>query len=109
MLWNARPRLGGHGEMRVVHRVREGRLAAEEFELHTNGAFASKGRVPAWVAQVAAECDGSLTWGERFQILREEGRIPPGVVREEFARVLAMLVSTGFLAVSRQSLVFDES
>jgi SAM-dependent methyltransferase len=109
MLWNSRPSLGAHGEMRVLHRVRNGRLAAEEFELHTNGAFASKGKVPVWVAQVAAECDGSRTWGERFENLREEGRIPPGVNREEFARVLAMLVSTGFLQVSRQSLDFDES
>jgi SAM-dependent methyltransferase len=109
ILWNLRPRLGAHGEMRVVHRVRNGRLAAEEFELHTDGAFASKGKVPAWVAQVAAECDGSLTWGERFEHLRAEGRIPPGVVPGEFTRVLAMLVSTGFLAVSRDSLVFDES
>lgn len=107
--WNLRPRLGADGEMRTVHRVRNGRLTGEEFELHTNGAFASKGRVPTWVAQVVAECDGSLTWGERFERLREEGSLPTGVGREEFVRVLAMLISTGFLEVPRESFVFDEA
>jgi SAM-dependent methyltransferase len=108
-LWNLRPRLGADGEMRTVHRVRDGRLTGEEFELHTNGAFASKGRVPAWVAHVVAECDGSVTWGERFERLQKEGSIPAGVGREEFARVLAMLISTGFLEVSRESFVFNEA
>ena len=107
-LWNLRPRLGADGEMRTIHRVRDGQLIGEEFELHTNGAFASKGKVPDWVAQVVAECDGSLTWAERFERLHEEGRIPAGVGREEFGRVLTMLVCTGFLEVSRESLVFNE-
>jgi SAM-dependent methyltransferase len=106
-LWTLRPRLGADGEMRTIHRVRDGRLIGEEFELHTNGAFASKGKVPGWVAQVVAECDGSLTWGERFERLREEGRIPAGMGGDEFVRVLVMLVSTGFLEVSRESLVFN--
>jgi SAM-dependent methyltransferase len=108
-LWSLRPRLGADAEMRTIHRVRDGRLTGEEFELHTNGAFASKGKVPAWVAQVVAACDGSLTWGERLERSHEEGGIPAGVGREEFGRVLSMLVSTGFLEVSRESLAFNEA
>ncbi len=99
MLWNARPRLGEHCELNVGHRVREGRFRAEEFELRTGGAFISKGKTPAWVAQIVAECDGSMTWKERFESLRAEGRLPAGVVADEFARVLTVLVSTGVLEI----------
>ncbi len=100
MVWNARPRLGVHCELMVVHRVREGRLVAEDFELHTKGPFSSKGKTPAWVAQLVAECDGSVTWGERFEGLQSAGRIPPSVTREEFSHVLSVLISTGVLEVA---------
>ncbi len=98
-LWNARPSLGVHCELVVTHRVQERRLVAAEFELHTNGPFASKGKTPAWIAQLVAECDGSQTWGERFQGLKSAGRIPPEVAREDFARILTVLVSTGVLEI----------
>jgi SAM-dependent methyltransferase len=100
MLLGARPRLGRHFELAVTHRVRDGRLAPEEFELRTAGPYVSKGRTPAWAAQVVAECDGSRTWGERFQSLQSAGRIPPGLTREEFARMLTVLVSTGALEIA---------
>ena len=99
MLWNARPSLGVHCELVVTHRVQERRLVAAEFELHTNGPFASKGKTPAWIAQLVAECDGSQTWGERFEGLKSAGRIPPEVAREDFARILTVLVSTGVLEI----------
>jgi SAM-dependent methyltransferase len=100
MLLESRPRLGKHCELAVTHRVRDGRLTPEEFELRTAGPYVSKGRTPAWGAQVVAECDGSQTWGERFQSLQSAGRIPPGVTREEFARMLTVLVSTGALEIA---------
>jgi SAM-dependent methyltransferase len=101
MLWNARPRLGVHCELHTTHRVRNGRLAPEDFELQTTGPFLSKGKTPPWVAQMVAECDGSQTWGERFDKLTAAKRIPPGVTPEDFARMLAVLVSTGVLDLSQ--------
>jgi hypothetical protein len=109
MLWNARPRLGVHCELHVAHRVRQGRLVAEEFELQTHGPFTSKGKTPPWVAKIVTECDGSYTWGERFQKMQAEKRIPPEVGRKEFAHILAVLVSTGVLEVSENSVVFNGS
>jgi methylase of polypeptide subunit release factors len=99
MLWNARPALGAHCELVVHHRVRDGKLAAEDFELRTAGPFASRGRTPAWAAEIVAECDGTRTWGERCEKRQAEGGIPPGVTRDEFTRMLAILVSTGVLKV----------
>jgi SAM-dependent methyltransferase len=99
MLWRARPALGAHCELLVVHRVRDGRLVAEDFELRTDGPFASRGKTPVWAAEIVMECDGSLTWGERCEKLQAEGRIPPGVTRDELVRMLAILVSTGVLKV----------
>ncbi len=99
MLWRARPVLGAHCELVVLHRVRDGRLVAEDFELRTDGPFASRGKTPAWAAEIVTECDGTLTWGERCEKRQAEGRIPAGVTRDEFARMLAILVSTGVLKV----------
>jgi SAM-dependent methyltransferase len=99
MLWKARPVLGPDCELVVVHRVRDGRMAAEDFELCTDGAFASRGRTPGWAAEMVMECDGKVTWGEHCEKRQAQGRIPPGVTREEFARMLAILVSTGVLKV----------
>jgi hypothetical protein len=107
MLWNARPRLGVHCELHVGHRVRGGRFFPEEFELHTTGPFPSKGKTPAWVAELVRQCDGSLTWGERFQKLQSEGQIPSGLERDDFVHILAVLVSTGVLEVSENSVVFN--
>ena len=109
MLWNARPRLGVHCELHVAHRVREGRLVAEEFEFQTHGPFTSKGKTPPWIARIVTECDGTYTWGERYQKLLAEGRIPPEVGRKYFTGILAALVSTGVLEVSENSVVFHES
>lgn len=108
ILWNARPRLGVHCELLVIHRVREGRLAAEDFELRTAGPFVSKGKTPPWVPPLVAECDGSVTWQERFNALRSQGRIPPSIVPEEFARMLGVLVSTGVLEIAGENFVFGE-
>jgi SAM-dependent methyltransferase len=108
MLWKTRPKLGAHCELHVAHRVRGGRLMAEEFVLQTNGPFVSKGKTPAWVAQLVTQCDGSKSWGERFGNLQAEGRVPAGLTREDFVNILSVLVSTGVLEVSENSVVFDE-
>jgi hypothetical protein len=109
LLWNARPNLGAHFELIVRHRVREGRLIPDQFELRTDGPFLSQGKAPGWAHAVLTNCDGTRTWGDCFEKCRSEGSIPPGISREEFARMLIVLVSTGALEVSKEGVGFHEA
>lgn len=104
-----RPRLGRRCRMVVTNSVRDGRFVPDEYELQTSGKFVSKGKTPAWVAALVAECNGSLTWealGERSQ---SQGRLPIVIAREDYARMLAVLISNGVLEASEESFVFDEA
>lgn len=109
MLWNARPVLSAHCEFIVTHRVREGRLTPEQFELRTNGPFRSQGKAPGWVQAIFLNCDGKSTWGDCFEKCKSEGAISPAISQEEFARMLIVLVSTGALEVSKESFGFHRA
>lgn len=102
-----RPRLGSRCRMVVTHAVRESRLAPEEFELQTSGRIVSKGKTPAWMAALLSECSGSLTWEEQRKKFLSQGRLTIEIVREDYARMLAVLVSNGVLEVPEESFVFD--
>ncbi len=104
-----RPRLGRHCRMMVTHSVQDGRLVPEEYELKTSGKFVSRGKAPAWVAALVAECNGSSTWEAIGEEMKSQGRLPSDIAREDYARVLAVLVSNGVLEASEESFVFDQS
>ena len=104
-----RPRLGSGCRMTVTHSVRDGRFVPEEYELQTLGRFVSKGKTPAWVAGLIAECNGSLTWEALGEVLKSQGRLPADIAPADYARMLAVLVSNGVLEASQESFVFDDS
>jgi SAM-dependent methyltransferase len=107
-LMGVRPRLEAHAELIVKHRVQAGRLPAE-FELTGGGAFLSKGKMPAWIAQIIAECDGSRTWSEEFDRFCTNNPTSTDVRLEDFAHILAVLVSTGVFEIPEEIFGFDTS
>jgi SAM-dependent methyltransferase len=97
MVLNTRPVLLPKVELHVTHRVRGGRLAAEEYEFKVPGVFKTSGKTSPWMAQTIAACDGSATWREHFERLLAAGAIPSHAKPEEFARMLHPLVANGVL------------
>ena len=88
MLLESRPAISPFCELRIVHRVREGKFAAQEFTLESLQPFDSTLQCPGWLAQIVAECDGVRTWRELFAWAQEAGIVAPEESAEEFAQVL---------------------
>ncbi len=100
MLLESRPAISPSCELRIVHRVREGKFAAQEFTLESLQPFDSTLQCPGWLAQIVAECHGVKTWRELFVWAQESGIVAPEESAEEFAQVLRTLVSAGILRLA---------
>jgi SAM-dependent methyltransferase len=98
-LLDARPTISPFCELRIVHRVHEGRFAGEEFTLRSTKPFESSVRCSGWLAQIVSECDGVKTWREHFSTVQEAGAAAPEETAEDFALVLRTFVSAGVLQV----------
>jgi hypothetical protein len=97
LLLDSRPSISPFCELRVGHRVHDGRFAAEEFTLQTSRPFDSTLQCQGWLAQIVSECDGVKTWREHFAAAREAGIVDSEDSEAEFAQVLRPLVSAGIL------------
>jgi SAM-dependent methyltransferase len=97
MLLASRPEISPFCELHIVHRVREGRFAGEEFTLQAPKPFDSTMQCQGWLAQIVSECDGVKSWREHFAWARQAGIAAAGDTAEDFAEVLRTLVSAGIL------------
>jgi SAM-dependent methyltransferase len=100
MLLESRPAISPFCELRIVHRVREGRFAGEGFTLESAQPFDSTVQCQGWLAQIVSECDGVKTWREHYAGAQEAGIVAPGDTAEDFAQVLRSLVSAGILRLA---------
>jgi methylase of polypeptide subunit release factors len=91
----ARPSL----ELRVVHRMKEGELLPEHLALHTEDPFAMDCQVDPWVAFLIPMCDGQATVRQLWERCKARNFIHPEDPAEEFARLIGVLISGGFLEV----------
>jgi len=77
-------------------KIKDGRLAWNEFHIRTQSPFSSSFRCEEWVAHLIAECDGS-TWKENYERARYRGLISEKVGLREFSGLLTLLVTLGIL------------
>jgi hypothetical protein len=99
-----RPFLSPHAEMTVLHRVRDGQLVPEVFSLRSSGPFEAECVLEAWLAQIAARCDGVSRWREHFEKAKGDGMVPEAATEEEFLEVLEPLVSNGLVWIAERPL-----
>ena len=78
MLLESRPTISPFCELHIVHRVREGRFAGEEFTLEAAQPFDARVRCHGWLAQIVSQCDGVMTWRDHFASAQEAGIVNPG-------------------------------
>ncbi len=97
MLLRGRAALAPDCELHVVSRMHEGRLTAGEFTFEGKGAFHSRNRCDAGLAQVLMACDGTKSTREHYEAAKAGGLIPPEATAEEFAGVLGGFVGDGIL------------
>jgi SAM-dependent methyltransferase len=96
-LLDARPRAAPTVEFVVTHRMLEDELSPIAYRMQTDSPFSTEARAAPWMGALIARSDGSLSARDHFASLREAGAFPDGVGVADFARVLAQLVSGGFL------------
>jgi SAM-dependent methyltransferase len=108
-LLDARPVASPDLELRVVHRLVEGALTPVTYTLQTEYPFSMESAVAPWMAALVARCDGAATGREHYHDLREQGAFPAGVSEAEFGRLLATLVSGGFIEIPGLTLPRDGS
>jgi hypothetical protein len=84
-------------EITVRHVLRNGEISPESITLSTKQPFATELRVQPWMTVLLPRCDGKTTVAELLEIAKQNEWIAPETPIEEFCRLLATLISGGFL------------
>jgi len=84
-------------EILVRHVLRGGEISQESFTLTLEQPFAMDCKVQPWMAALLPLCDGKTTVAELFETAKQNGWIVPETPPDEFCRLLATLISGGFL------------
>jgi hypothetical protein len=86
-------------ELHTVHRMKEGDLTPEQFSLHTEYPFSVDCRVQPWMGFLLPQCDGKSTVRQLLEFCKQNGFVHPETPQAEFAKLLAVFISGGFLEV----------
>ncbi len=96
-LLSAKPLAAPGIEIVVRHTLRDGEICQDSFTLSIEQPFATDCKVQPWMAALLPRCDGKTTVADLFEIAKQNGWIVPETPAEEFCRLLATLISGGFL------------
>jgi methylase of polypeptide subunit release factors len=97
MLLRTKPAANPGTEILVRHVLRDGQISQESFTLTIEQPFATDCKVQPWMAALLPHCDGKTTVADLFELAKQNGWIVPETPAEEFCRLLATLISGGFL------------
>jgi hypothetical protein len=84
-------------EIIVRHVLRDGDISPENFTLSIGQPFALDCKAEPWMALLLPRCDGKTTVADLFELAKQNGWIVPETLAEDFSRLLATLISGGFL------------
>jgi len=80
--------------------LREGEWAPESQKLFIDAPFKMELEAPGWALQLLSECDGSRTGEELFNSIKPQGVVQPETAFQDFADVLTVMVSGGYVSIS---------
>jgi SAM-dependent methyltransferase len=100
-LLDSPPRLARNLSLQVTHTPQEGGLEPSKFELRASYPLVAEATIDPWVAVLIGGCDGKRTGRELFSSLRDQQVIAPTMSEDEFAGVLRLLISNGFLELEQ--------
>jgi len=87
-------------ELNTIHRMKEGKLVPEQFTLHTEAPFFVDCKVQFWVGFLIPLCDGKSTVRQLWETCKGNNFIHPETPPQEFAKLIDVLISGGFLEVA---------
>ena len=87
-------------EFQAIHRMREGKLVPEQYTLHTEVPFFGNCKVQFWVGFLIPLCDGTSTVRQLCETCKSNNFIHPETPPREFAKLIGVLISGGFLEVA---------
>ena len=93
----ARPVASPEIRFHLLNRLTDGQWIASECWLESDAPFPVKAQAPLWTASLVARCDGSKTARELLEAFKGSDTLPPDTREEEFAGVVQMFISAGFL------------
>ena len=95
-------RLKAASECRLTanYTLREGNWTPESQKLFTDEPFKMQLEAPEWTLQLLSECDGTRTGEELFESMQAQGIIQPETPFQDFADVLTVMVSGGYVSIS---------
>ncbi len=80
--------------------LKSGKWALDHQRIVIEEPFSMQLEAPRWIVGLLEVCDGSCNGEQAFQLLKEEDSIPSEFTFLEFADVLRVLVSGGFVAMT---------
>jgi methylase of polypeptide subunit release factors len=98
-LLRARPRASYATSLQVEQRLTPTGWEAQGYRLEIDYPFRMEVGAQAWTAHLLAMADGSLTGAELLEKLKSAGALHPDAPPSEYAQILAVLVSGGFLEI----------
>jgi hypothetical protein len=81
------------------YKLREGNWTLESQKLFIDVPFKMQLEAPEWTLQLLSECDGTRAGEELFESMKAQGTIQPETPFQDFADVLTVMVSGGYVRV----------
>jgi len=101
------PALAPNAELKVLHRLQEGRFAPAVYALQCGTPFDSEIRCKEWMVALLSNCNGELTWREHFERGKHAGMISPDTPEDEFVGILRAVAAQGILRVRERPMPPD--
>lgn len=98
-LLHSRPIVAEGLKFVVTHVIEAGELRAANCRASVHYPFHVDVEMDRWMPLLLAACNGQLTGTELYESMRQQGHVPVETQPEEFAALLAALVSSGFIVV----------
>jgi SAM-dependent methyltransferase len=103
-LLEAKPLVAPGVEITVRNVLRDGDISPENFALSIDQPFPTDCKVQPWMVLLLPRCDGKTSVADLFELAKQNEWIVPETPAEEFSRLLATLISGGFLLTGKSKL-----
>jgi methylase of polypeptide subunit release factors len=101
------PELPADAQLKVLHRLEQGRFAPAAFAVECGTPFNSEVRCKDWMVALLSECNGDSTWRDHFERAKGLGTISTETTGDEFAGILRALAGQGILRIRERPLPSD--